>query len=160
MKIVKEFKEFAMRGNVIDLAVGVIIGGAFGKIVTSLVNDIIMPPIGRILGGTDFKDLTIPLYGKEVYTPEGIEAFKAANDGAVPPVIAIGQFINVMLDFLIVAMCIFGLVKVINILRRPKKDEAPKEPTEKECPFCLSQVPIKATRCKHCTSHLETAQHG
>jgi len=157
MKIVKEFKEFAMRGNVIDLAVGVIIGGAFGKIVTSLVNDIIMPPIGRLIGGVDFKDLVIPLY-----TKEGAAEFVAANKGVEVPVIAIGQFINVLIDFLIVAFCIFMLVKVINVLRRKgEKEEAPKEPTEKECPYCLSQVPIKATRCKHCTSHLEeNAQHA
>jgi large conductance mechanosensitive channel len=157
VKIVKEFKEFAMRGNVIDLAVGVIIGGAFGKIVTSLVNDVIMPPIGRVLGGVDFKHLKIPLY-----TQEKIDALKVENPDFVAPVIAYGQFINVLIDFLIVAFCIFMLVKVINVLRRTekKKDEAPAAPTEKECPYCLSMVPIKATRCKHCTSQLEAVQHG
>ncbi|OMF32644.1 mechanosensitive ion channel protein MscL [Paenibacillus sp. FSL H8-0548] len=156
MKIVKEFKEFAMKGNVIDLAVGVIIGGAFGKIVTSLVNDMIMPPIGRLIGGIDFKDLTIPLY-----TKEGEAVFKVANPDAVVPSIAYGQFINVMIDFLIVAFCIFMLVKVINILRRnEKKEVAPVEATEKECPYCLSNVPIKATRCKHCTSQLEATARG
>nr|MBC9201288.1 large-conductance mechanosensitive channel protein MscL [Paenibacillus sp. PL91] len=149
--MVKEFKEFAMKGNVIDLAVGVIIGGAFGKIVTSLVNDIIMPPIGRILGGVDFKDLKIPLYSNSA----------ELKDPASAPYINYGQFINVMLDFLIVAFCIFLLVKVINVLRRnEKKEEAPVEVTEKECPYCLSNVPIKATRCKHCTSQLEAAAHG
>ncbi|WP_053372951.1 large-conductance mechanosensitive channel protein MscL [Paenibacillus sp. FJAT-27812] len=153
MKIIKEFKEFAMKGNVIDLAVGVIIGGAFGKIVTSLVNDIIMPPIGRILGGVDFKDLKIPLYSKTE-----IDALK---DPTTAPYINYGQFINVMLDFLIVAFCIFLLVKVINVLRRSeKKQETPVEVTEKECPYCLSKVPVKATRCKHCTSQLEAAAHG
>ncbi|MDQ0114673.1 large conductance mechanosensitive channel [Paenibacillus harenae] len=157
MKIIKEFKEFAMRGNVIDLAVGVIIGGAFGKIVTSLVNDVIMPPIGRILGGADFKHLKIQLYSQEK-----IDQLKVADASFVPPVIAYGQFINVLIDFLIVAFCIFMLVKVINILRRTekKKDEAPAEPTEKECPYCLSMIPIKATRCKHCTSQLEAVSHG
>ncbi|MDQ0062403.1 large conductance mechanosensitive channel [Paenibacillus harenae] len=157
MKIIKEFKEFAMRGNVIDLAVGVIIGGAFGKIVTSLVNDVIMPPIGRILGGADFKHLKIQLYSQEK-----IDQLKVADDSFVPPVIAYGQFINVLIDFLIVAFCIFMLVKVINILRRTekKKDEAPAEPMEKECPYCLSMIPIKATRCKHCTSQLEAVSHG
>lgn len=158
MKIVKEFKEFAMRGNVIDLAVGVIIGGAFGKIVTSLVNDVIMPPIGRVLGGVDFKHLTIPLYSQEQ-----IDAKKIADGSFVPPVIAYGQFINVLIDFLIVAFCIFMLVKGINMLRRLEKKPEPAkaEPSEKECPFCLSMVPVKATRCKHCTSHLEeAAQHG
>jgi large conductance mechanosensitive channel len=154
MKIVKEFKEFAMKGNVIDLAVGVIIGGAFGKIVTSLVNDIIMPPIGRILGGVDFKNLQIPLYSKA--------EIAARENPATAPYINYGQFINVMLDFLIVAFCIFLLVKVINVLRRTekKKEEAPAAATEKECPYCLSNVPIKATRCKHCTSQLEAAAHG
>lgn len=153
MKIIKEFKEFAMKGNVIDLAVGVIIGGAFGKIVTSLVNDIIMPPIGWILGGVDFKDLKIPLYTKE-------EIAELANP-ATAPYINYGQFINVMLDFLIVAFCIFLLVKVINVLRRTeKKEAAPVEETEKDCPYCLSKVPVNATRCKHCTSQLEAAAHG
>ncbi|WP_442048244.1 large-conductance mechanosensitive channel protein MscL [Paenibacillus sp. 2TAB19] len=143
-----------MRGNVIDLAVGVIIGGAFGKIVTSLVNDVIMPPIGRVLGGVDFKHLKIPLYTKEQLDDKPADF--------VAPVIAYGQFINVLIDFLIVAFCIFMLVKVINVLRRTekKKDEAPAAPTEKECPYCLSMVPIKATRCKHCTSQLEAVQHG
>ncbi|WP_138754903.1 large-conductance mechanosensitive channel protein MscL [Paenibacillus sinopodophylli] len=152
MKIVKEFKEFAMKGNVIDLAVGVIIGGAFGKIVTSLVNDIIMPPIGRILGEVDFKDLKLYLVNTNGMTDEKI---------AAAPAIAYGQFINVMLDFVIVAFCIFMLVKVINVLRRnEKKDAAPVEVTEKDCPYCLSKVPVKATRCKHCTSQLEAAAHG
>lgn len=152
MKIVKEFKEFAMRGNVIDLAVGVIIGGAFGKIVTSLVNDLIMPPIGWLLGEVDFKDLKIPLVDLDKLEPA---------DRATAPVIAYGQFINVLLDFIIVAFCIFLLVKVINVLRRKEKsEEKAAEPTEKECPYCLSQVPVKATRCKHCTSQLEAAANG
>lgn len=153
MKIVNEFKEFAMRGNVVDLAVGVIIGGAFGKIVTSLVNDIIMPPIGAILGQVNFKDLTLPL----------VDMSKVAeSDKAAAPVIKYGQFINVMIDFIIVAFCIFLLVKGINALRRKKEEpEAAKtEPTERECPYCLSQVPVRATRCKHCTSHLETAANA
>jgi large conductance mechanosensitive channel len=153
MKIAKEFKEFAMRGNVIDLAVGVIIGGAFGKIVTSLVNDIIMPPIGRLLGGVNFKDLKIALVNLDTY------------DGKIEeiPYVNYGSFINTLLDFLIVAFCIFLLVKGINALRRKKEEpeKAPAARTEKECPYCLSQVPVKATRCKHCTSHLEeTAANG
>ncbi|MGO4179726.1 large-conductance mechanosensitive channel protein MscL [Paenibacillus sp. MCAF9] len=160
MKIIKEFKEFAMRGNVIDLAVGVIIGGAFGKIVTSLVNDVIMPPIGVVLGGVDFKDLKIPLYSKE-----HAASVTASNGGKIDetllPTINYGQFINVMLDFIIVAFCIFLLVKVINVLRRNEKKEAPPvEVTEKDCPYCLSKIPVKATRCKHCTSQLEAAAHG
>lgn len=160
MKIVKEFKEFAMRGNVIDLAVGVIIGGAFGKIVTSIVNDIIMPPIGAILGKVDFTELKIYLVPKET-----VEKAKAAANSVeqlnLLPAIAYGQFINVLLDFVIVAFCIFMLVKFINVLRRSEKVEEKKaDPTEKECPYCLSQVPIKASRCKHCTSQLEAVQHG
>ncbi|MFC4775956.1 large-conductance mechanosensitive channel protein MscL [Paenibacillus sp. GCM10023252] len=162
MKIVKEFKEFAMRGNVIDLAVGVIIGGAFGKIVTSLVNDIIMPPVGVLLNGADFKDLYINL-----------EKDKIADDGTVvdslakavekgEAVIAYGQFINVLLDFLLVALCVFALVKGINMLHRLKlreeADAPAAEPAEKECPYCLSKVPVKATRCAHCTSQLESGR--
>ncbi|MCF2938865.1 large-conductance mechanosensitive channel protein MscL [Paenibacillus alkaliterrae] len=150
--MVKEFKEFAMKGNVIDLAVGVIIGGAFGKIVTSLVNDIIMPPIGRLLGGVNFKHLKFYLVDTTELTTDSKSTAAA---------IAYGNFINVLLDFLIVAFCIFLLVKVINVLRRnEKKEAAPAEPTEKDCPYCLSKVPVKATRCRHCTSQLEAAAHG
>jgi len=158
-KFVNEFKEFAMRGNVVDLAVGVIIGGAFGKIVTSLVNDIIMPPIGYILGEVDFRDLQITL-GKGTPAPEG--AVGEAAQAVGPAVIKYGQFINTILDFIIVAFCIFLLVKGINALRRKKEDPdaAKAEPTEKDCPYCLSKVPVKATRCKHCTSQLETAANG
>lgn len=150
MKMLNEFKEFAIKGNVVDLAVGVIIGGAFGKIVTSLVNDIIMPPIGSVLGKVDFRDLQWEL----------VDMSKLDDaEKATAPVIKYGQFINVILDFVIVAFCIFMLVKVLNRLRRKKEEpEAVKaEPTEKECPYCLSNVPVKATRCKHCTSHLEAA---
>ncbi|MUT65995.1 large conductance mechanosensitive channel protein MscL [Paenibacillus sp. NEAU-GSW1] len=162
MKIIQEFKEFAVKGNVIDLAVGVIIGAAFGKIVTSLVNDIIMPPIGRILGGANFKDLYINLdpaktAALEAKTPSvTVHSLKEATDNGIA-VIAYGQFINVLLDFLIVSICIFFLVKFINVVRRIKPTQAEPEaaPTEKECPYCLSQVPIKATRCKHCTSQLD-----
>ncbi|WP_127530890.1 large conductance mechanosensitive channel protein MscL [Paenibacillus kobensis] len=161
--LLKEFKAFAVKGNVIDLAVGVIIGGAFGKIVTSIVNDLIMPPIGVLLGGMSFKDLYINLkdIDKSGTLPDGITPLdtlslaQAQQNGI--PVLAYGQFINVVLDFLIVAGCIFFLVKGINRLQR-KPEEKPaeaSEPTEKECPYCLSSVPVKATRCKHCTSHLE-----
>lgn len=148
MKLLNEFKEFAVKGNVIDLAVGVIIGGAFGKIVTSLVNDIIMPPIGRLFGGADFKDLKILLTNTDNMSAEEIAAAPAINYGA---------FINTLLDFLIVAICIFFLIKGINRLRRMTEKEKVKEvtaPVDKECPECLSQVPIKATRCKYCTSQL------
>ncbi|MWC27792.1 large conductance mechanosensitive channel protein MscL [Paenibacillus sp. MMS18-CY102] len=162
--ILKEFKTFAMKGNVIDLAVGVIIGGAFGKIVTSIVNDIIMPPIGMILGNKTFKDLYINLDNltKSGTLPDGktpissLSLAQAQQNGI--PVIAYGQFINVVLDFLIVALCIFFMVKGINKLQRKPAEEKPAVPTEKECPHCLSLVPIRATRCKHCTSHLEQAQ--
>lgn len=152
MKIMNEFKEFAMRGNVVDLAVGVIIGGAFGKIVSSLVSDIIMPPIGMLLNGVNFKDLKIPLADASTWNKELGEV----------PYIKYGQFINVLIDFLIVAFCIFLLVKGINTLRRMKEEPVAvkAEPTEKECPFCLSQVPVKATRCKHCTSQLESASNA
>lgn len=148
MKILQEFREFAVKGNVIDLAVGVIIGGAFGKIVTSLVNDIIMPPIGAIMGEVNFKDLKFYLVDTD-----GMDATKLAE----APAISYGLFINTVLDFLIVALCIFFMVKGINQLRRmteKEKVEVAAEPTEKECPYCLSQIPIKATRCKHCTSQL------
>ncbi|GKU77956.1 large-conductance mechanosensitive channel protein MscL [Paenibacillus sp. L3-i20] len=153
MKILSEFKEFAVRGNVVDLAVGVIIGGAFGKIVTSVVNDIIMPPVGMLLNGVNFKDLKIPLKDTTGLSGDALAAVPSINYGA---------FINVMLDFVIVAFCIFLLVKGINRLRRTKEDPnaVKAEPTEKECPYCLSQVPVKATRCKHCTSQLEMKSHG
>ncbi|MFF2092919.1 large conductance mechanosensitive channel protein MscL [Paenibacillus sp. NPDC058174] len=165
MKIIQEFKEFAVKGNVIDLAVGVIIGAAFGKIVTSLVNDIIMPPIGRILGGADFKGLFINLDPEKAErlgaAKDQLHSLKYMTDNGIP-VIAYGQFINVLLDFFIVSVCIFFLVKFINVLRRlkPAQEDAEAAPTEKECPYCLSQVPIKATRCKHCTSQLEVPAAG
>lgn len=153
MKILKEFREFAIRGNVIDLAVGVIIGGAFGKIVTSIVNDIIMPPIGKLLGGSSFVDLFINL---DPDKGEFASLAKAQEAGAA--VIAYGQFINVLLDFLIVALSVFLLVKTINMLRRKVVAEKPAEkPSTKDCPYCLSKIPVQATRCAHCTSILEEA---
>ena len=151
-KIMHEFKEFAVKGNVVDLAVGVIIGGAFGNIVTSLVNDVIMPPIGRLLGKVDFKDLKIYLTSTEgVPVPEL----------STLPAIHYGAFINTVINFLIVAFAIFFVVKGINKLRSltEKRQEVEADtaaPTEKECPRCLSQVPIKATRCKYCTSELQS----
>ncbi|MDP4098559.1 large conductance mechanosensitive channel protein MscL [Paenibacillus sp. P96] len=156
---IQEFKEFALRGNVIDLAVGVIIGGAFNKIVTSVVNDIVMPPIGKFLGGADFADLYYSLDPDKTIDAAGnrLSLSKAQEAGAA--VISYGQFINVVLDFLIVAFCVFLLVKGINMLRRrqEKAEKAEEEKTTKECPFCLSEVPIKAVRCSHCTSMLEEA---
>lgn len=153
-----EFKTFAMRGNVVDLAVGVIIGAAFGKIVTSLVNDIVMPPIGKLLGGADFADLYINLDpGKTLENGLHPKTLAQAKEASAA-VIAYGQFINVVLDFIIVALCVFLLVKFINRLGRKKNAEesAPAAPTTKECPYCLSEIPIAATRCAHCTSDVTT----
>ena len=153
--ILKEFKEFAVRGNVIDLAVGVIIGAAFGKIVTSLVNDIIMPPVGKLLGGIDFSQKIWNLDpGMKTANGQDITTLAQANEvGAT--VIAYGQFINVLIDFIIVAFCIFMLVKGINYLKR--KEPAQPEPKKetKTCKYCLSEIPAAATRCSQCTSQLE-----
>ena len=140
----KEFKEFAMKGNVLDLAIGIIMGTAFGKIITSFVNDIIMPPIGVLLGNVDFANLYINLSGGTF--PSLAEAKKA---GAA--VIAYGTFLNTVLDFIIVALVMFLLIRQIN---RMKKQPAPADPTTKECKYCLTSIPIKATRCPHCTSQL------
>jgi large conductance mechanosensitive channel len=145
--MLKEFKEFAMRGNVVDLAVGVIIGGAFGKIVSSLVNDIIMPPIGLLLGKVDFASLYINLSGKPYASLAEAKAAGAAT-------INYGLFLNVFIDFLIVVLVMFLLIKQVNKLRR-KPAEAPAVPTTKECPFCFSIIPIKAVRCPSCTSQLK-----
>ena len=139
MGMMKEFKEFAMRGNVVDMAVGIIIGGAFGKIVTSLVKDVIMPPVGMLLGNVDFSQLSITLREK------------TAEAEAVT--ISYGLFINTVLDFIIVAFCIFMVIKAMNHMKRTE-EEAPKEPTTKGCPKCCSSIPIKATRCPNCTSEL------
>jgi len=144
--MLKEFKAFAMRGNVIDLAIGVIIGGAFGKIVTSFVNDIIMPPIGLLLGDVNFVDLFVALDGG-TYT----SLAKAQEAGA--PTLNYGAFINTIIDFIIVALVIFLVVKQINRMTA-KPTPAPAEPTTKECPYCFTTIPIKATRCPHCTSEL------
>ena len=144
--MLKEFKEFAMRGNVLDMAIGIIIGAAFGKIITSFVNDMLMPPIGLVLGKVDFSNLFINLSGKPL---ESLAAAKAAGAATIN----YGAFINGVLDFLIVAVVVFFLVRGFNrLLPRPK--EAPAAPSTKDCPFCLSVVPLKATRCPHCTSQL------
>lgn len=141
--MLKEFRDFAMRGNVMDLAVGVIIGTAFGKIVTSFVNDIIMPPIGMLLGNVDFSNLFISL-NRQPY------ASLADAQAAGAPTLNYGLFINTVLDFLIVAAVIFLMVRAINRLSDPKAS-----PTTKECPYCISAIPIQATRCPHCTSELK-----
>lgn len=150
--MLKEFKEFAMRGNVVDMAVGIIIGAAFGTIVTSLVTDVIMPPIGLLLGNIDFSNLFVVLKeGAKAPGPyESLAAAKAA--GAVS--INYGVFINTVINFLIVAFAVFLLIKNINRMRR-EQEAPPAVPTTKECPYCLSAVPIKATRCAHCTSDLK-----
>jgi large conductance mechanosensitive channel len=145
--MLKEFKDFVMRGNVLDLAVAVIIGGAFGKIVTSFVNDILMPPIGLLLGGVDFANLFLSLDGK---TYDSLEAAKAAGAATVN----YGVFLNTVIDFLIVAFVIFFVVRTANRMKKPAPAAAPAEPTTKECPHCFTQIPIKATRCPNCTSQL------
>ncbi len=142
----KEFREFAMRGNVLDMAIGIIIGAAFGKIITSFVNDILMPPIGLLLGKVDFSNLFINLSGQSYATLPLAKAAGAAT-------LNYGVFLNTVLDFLIVAFAIFLLVKQVNRLRR-QPEAAPAAPTAKDCPFCFSSIPIKATRCAHCTSQL------
>jgi len=142
--MLKEFKDFAMRGNVLDLAVAVIIGGAFGKIVTSFVNDILMPPIGLILGGVNFADLFISLNGQPY--PSLADAITA---GA--PTLNYGVFLNTVIDFLIVAFVIFLIVRTMNRMQKPAPAAAP---TTKECPHCFTAIPIKATRCPNCTSEL------
>lgn len=145
----KEFKAFIMRGNVLDLAVAVIIGGAFGKIISSLVNDIIMPPIGLLLGSVDFSSLFINLSSKSYASLA--EAQKAGT-----PTLNYGLFINTVVDFLIVAFVIFLVIRAANRLQQLQAKE-PTQPTTKECPHCLSVIPIKATRCAHCTAELKAA---
>ena len=149
----KEFKEFAMRGNVVDMAVGIIIGAAFGTIVKSLVADVIMPPIGLLLGNVDFSNLFIVL--KHGTAPGPFATLADANAaGAVT--LNYGMFINTIISFLIVAFAVFLLVRSMNKMKRKEEAPAP-EPTTKECPFCFSTVPIKAVRCPNCTSDLKTA---
>lgn len=141
----KEFKEFAVKGNALDLAVGVIIGAAFGKIVTSLVEDLIMPPLGFLVGKIDYSNLFVSLDGKTYAT------LKAAKDAGAP-IVAYGAFFNNVLNFLIVAFAVFLIVRQINRFRRGE-DEKPKA---RECPFCKQSIALEATRCPHCTSQLET----
>jgi large conductance mechanosensitive channel len=152
--MLKEFKEFAMRGNVVDMAVGIIIGAAFGTIVKSLVSDVIMPPIGLLLGNVDFANLFIILKsGAEVAGPYASLA-DAQAAGAVS--LNYGTFINTIISFIIVAFAVFMLIRSINKLKR-KEEAPPPEPTTKECPHCFSTIPIKAMRCPMCTSELKTA---
>lgn len=145
-----EFKKFAMRGNVVDMAVGIIIGGAFGTIVKSLVSDVIMPPIGLLLGGVDFSDLFITL--KEGATAGPYSTLALAQEaGAVT--ISYGLFFNAVISFLIVAFAVFLLIRGINKMQ-VEEEKPPAEPTDKECPYCLTNIAIKATRCPNCTSEL------
>ena len=152
-KFFKEFKDFAMKGNVIDLAIAVIIGGAFGKIVTSLVNDIFMPFIGLITGGKNVSGMFAVLGT----VPEGevIDSVEKATELGVAT-LNYGLFIQTIIDFILVALCLFLVVKAINKSKDLKKKEEPAaEPTTKKCPFCQSEIDIKATRCPHCTSELK-----
>lgn len=144
--MLKEFKEFALRGNVIDLAVGVIIGAAFGKIVSSLVNDILMPPFGLLFGKIDFSNLYISLTGEKFKSLADAQAAGAAT-------LNYGLFLNNVINFLIVALVIFLLIRQVN--RLAKKPAPAAEPTTCECPFCITEVSIKATRCPNCTSELK-----
>lgn len=149
----KEFKEFAMRGNVIDMAVGIIIGAAFGTIVKSLVSDVIMPPIGLLLGNVDFSNLFITLKDG---TAAGPYATLADAQAASAVTINYGLFINTVISFLIVSFCVFLLVRGMNQLKREEETVAT-EPTTKECPYCFSTISIKATRCPSCTSQMTSS---
>jgi large conductance mechanosensitive channel len=140
MSLFKEFKSFAMRGNVVDMAVGIIIGAAFGKIISSLVGDIIMPPIGVLIGGVDFSSLAFTI--------------KAATAESTAVVIKYGQFINIFIDFLIVAFAMFMIIQAMNRLVK-KQEVVPASPTTKECPECLMVIPVNAKRCGHCTAVLK-----
>ncbi len=149
--MLKEFREFAMRGNVLDMAVGIIIGAAFGTIVNSLVQDVIMPPIGLLLGNVDFSNIFVVLKEGKVAGPyASVAAAKSA--GAVT--INFGVFVNTIITFLIVAFAVFLLVRTINRLRR-QEEALPPVPTTKECTYCFSSIPVKATRCPQCTSELK-----
>jgi len=145
--MLKEFKEFAVRGNVMDMAVGIILGAAFGKIVSSFVNDVLMPPIGKLVGNLDFSNLFINLGDKSYATLGEAKAAGAAT-------INVGVFLNAMIDFVIVAFAIFLVVRGMNRIKR--QAEAP-APTTRPCPYCVSSIPIQASRCPHCTSELKAA---
>jgi large conductance mechanosensitive channel len=149
--MLKEFKEFAMRGNVIDMAVGIVIGSAFGAIVNSLVNDILMPPLGMILGGIDFSDKFWLL--KTGASPGPYESLLAAQEaGAVT--INYGLFINAIVSFIIIAFALFLIIRNINRLQKTEDETTDLTPTTKNCPYCFTEIPIKALRCPHCTSEL------
>ena len=147
MGMLDEFKDFAMRGSVLDMAIGIIIGTAFGKIISSMVSDVIMPPIGLLLGNVDLSNLFISINGK--YYPS-----LAAAQAAGAPTVNYGVFINTVINFLIVAFVIFLLIRQVNRMRQKEK----LAPTKKDCPFCMESIPIKAVRCYHCTSDLSAAR--
>lgn len=144
--MLKEFKEFAAKGNMLDMAIGIVLGAAFGRIVSSLVGDILMPPIGAAIGNVNFSNLFIPLSATHFATLADAKKAGVA-------VIGYGTFINTIIDFLIVAFALFLVVKQVNRMRKPAPAPAP--PSTKECPFCISSIPLKATRCPQCTSELK-----
>jgi large conductance mechanosensitive channel len=146
--MLKEFKEFAMKGNVLDMAIGIIIGAAFGKIISSMVSDILMPPIGMLMGKVDFSSLFINLTGQPFPS-------LAAAKSAGAPTINYGVFLQTILDFVIVAFVIFMVVKQVNRFKKP--DAPPAPPATKPCPYCLSEIPLKAIRCSYCTSDVKAA---
>lgn len=151
MKIINEFKEFALRGNVVDMAVGIIIGAAFGKIVSSVVSDLLMPPIGKLLGGVNFTDLFVCLDREKADQITSLAQAKAQGVA----VIAYGSALQTTIDFVIVAFCLFMLIKLMNRLKSITAEPAPASaPTVKDCPHCCSSISLKATRCPHCTSEL------
>jgi large conductance mechanosensitive channel len=151
MSMMKEFKEFAIRGNVVDMAVGIIIGAAFGTIVRSLVSDVIMPPIGLALGNVDFAEIFAVL---KQGVPAGPYATLADAQAAGAVTVNYGVFINTIISFVIIAFAVFLLIRQVN---RLKREEPAPEPNTKECPYCFSVIPIKATRCGYCTSDLQTS---
>jgi large conductance mechanosensitive channel len=153
----KEFKEFAMRGNVVDMAVGIVIGAAFGTIVKSFVEDVLMPPIGLLLGNVDFSSLFITL--KEGAKGAGPYASLSTAKAAGAVTLNLGIFINTIISFMIIAFAVFLVIKGINRLNL-EKEVPPAEPTLKECPFCLINIPVQASRCPHCTSQLAAASGG
>ena len=150
--MLKEFRDFAMKGNVVDMAVGIIIGAAFGTIVASLVADIIMPPIGMMMGGVDFTNIFVTLKDGATAGPYATLT-SAQSAGAVT--MNVGVFLNKVISFIIVAFSVFMLVKAMNKAKRAEPKPAAAAPTTRECPFCLSTIPLKATRCAHCASDLK-----
>ena len=153
MSMIKEFKEFAVKGNVVDMAVGIIIGGAFGTIVKSLVADVIMPPIGMMMGNVDFSQLFIVLSSG---TGSGSYATVAEAQAAGAVTINYGIFFNNVISFIIVAFAVFMLIKSINKLKREEEAAPPEEPTTRDCPYCFTTISLKATRCPQCTSELSS----